>query len=118
GLPHITFAQTDPVFDAMGFQQNRAYESQFEFEHIDPFIGNVILAFTDLTLPGNAGMDLRWERVHNSKVQGGGWTFGVPGLPMFILHADVRLQSNERPMPIFVTSDGATHATAYLGDQN
>src|SRR5437660_6614804 len=79
GLPVVALAQTDPGFNAPGFQKNRDYLHDLSFEHVDVFSGNVILSFTDLSLPGNAGVDLTWTRVHNSKLQGG-WTFGIPGV--------------------------------------
>jgi len=126
GLLHIVFgvaicvfapfpanAQDDPGFNAQGFQQSRTYISELPFEHIDPFSGNVILTFTDLSLPGNAGFDLTWIRVHNSKI-GGGWTFGVPGVPMKILEADDRQITDPnytQPYPTLVTADGALHQT-------
>lgn len=36
------------------------------WEHVDPFTGNVILRFTDVVLPGNAGFDLVVQRTYNS----------------------------------------------------
>jgi hypothetical protein len=60
----------DPLqaFNANGFDQNRNYFSQLPVEHIDPMTGNLILTFTDLVLPGNAGFDLRIQRVYKSKI--------------------------------------------------
>ncbi|HJS74698.1 MAG TPA: DUF6531 domain-containing protein, partial [Vicinamibacteria bacterium] len=62
--------QFDPLeaFNANGFDQNRDYFSGLPMEHIDPMSGNLILTFTDLVLPGNAGFDLRIQRVYNSKI--------------------------------------------------
>src|SRR6266487_3059963 len=102
-----------PVFDAKGFQQNHADVAYFDFEHIDPFTGNVILTFNDLTLPGNAGMDLKWQRVYNSK--GRDWIFGFPGVPVSIERAEV--QTPVVPLwdapPRYVTADRAKHAAFY-----
>jgi uncharacterized protein DUF6531 len=56
------------VFDARGFARNRDYFSQLPYEHIDPLTGNLLLTFTDLVLPGNAGLDLRIQRTYNSKI--------------------------------------------------
>jgi YD repeat-containing protein len=61
-------ARTDDLFDARGFVQNREYFGQAPLEHIDPAIGSVVLTFTDLVLPGNAGFDLKVQRTYNSKV--------------------------------------------------
>src|SRR6266516_6920332 len=72
----------DPVADAKGFQQNRDYFSQEPFEHIDPGTGSLLLSFTDLVLPGNAGRDLKFIRTYNSKEVNGLWTFGLGGLVM------------------------------------
>ncbi len=41
--------------------------------------GTLVLKFTDLVLPGNAGMDLRFIRQYRS---GLGWEFGVEGIPI------------------------------------
>jgi YD repeat-containing protein len=35
-------------------------------ETIDPFSGNLVLAFTDLVVPGNGGLDIAIRRVYNS----------------------------------------------------
>jgi hypothetical protein len=61
-------AASDKVFDARGFSPNRPSASQLPFEHIDPMTGNVLLTFTDLSLPGNAGFDLNIQRTYNSKM--------------------------------------------------
>ncbi len=61
-------ARAHEVFDASGFKANRPYESMLPFEHVDPLTGNLLLTFTDLTLPGNAGFDLRIQRTYNSKI--------------------------------------------------
>jgi len=61
-------AQGNQVFDAKGFDSHRGTFNQLPFEHIDPLTGNLILTFTDLVLPGNAGFDLRIQRTYNSKI--------------------------------------------------
>lgn len=53
---------------ASGFSAVRTMHSAAPFEHVDPFSGNLLLTFTDLELPGNAGLDLRVQRVYNSKI--------------------------------------------------
>jgi hypothetical protein len=67
----------DPIFDAKGFDPEREFLSELPFEHVDPMTGNLLLTFTDLTLPGNAGFDLRVQRTYNSKIYenytSGGW---------------------------------------------
>lgn len=57
-----------PIFDARGFDQNRPYFSRLPFEHVDPMTGNLLLTFTDLVLPGNAGFDFAIRRTYNSKI--------------------------------------------------
>jgi CSLREA domain-containing protein len=66
----ILAAQAAPaqVFNERGFKPNRDFFSQLPFEHIDPLTGNLLLTFTDLVLPGNAGFDLRVQRTYNSKI--------------------------------------------------
>src|SRR5262245_48526855 len=51
----VVLAQGDPVVDAKGLQNNRDYFSQQPSEHIDTFTGSLVLTYTDLVLPGNAG---------------------------------------------------------------
>jgi hypothetical protein len=46
------------VFDATEFNRNRETFSVLPYEHVDPLTGNLLLTFTDLVLPGNAGFDL------------------------------------------------------------
>ncbi len=58
----------DADIDNRGFNARRDFVSQLPFEHIDPMTGNVVLTFTDLVLPGNAGFDLRVQRTYNSKI--------------------------------------------------
>jgi YD repeat-containing protein len=87
-----TYAQDD-VFNAPGLQQGHGSLSEFPFEHIDTFTGSVILTFTDLALPGNAGHDLVWQRTYNTKPDPSGagwttpmgWTFGIAGAVMSIV---------------------------------
>ena len=59
---------SDEIFDARGFKANRPMSSQLPYEHIDPLNGNLLLVFTDLSLPGNAGFDLKIQRTYNSKI--------------------------------------------------
>jgi len=72
--------------DAGGFQPNRAYFSPEPFEHFDMQSGNLLLTFTDLVLPGNAGRDLRFTRV--AHVGGGASTanqvLGLEGYVMYV----------------------------------
>ena len=53
---------------ASGLSPLRGTHSVVPFEHVDPFSGNLLLTFTDLELPGNAGLNLRVQRVYNSKI--------------------------------------------------
>ena len=51
--------------------------SQFPWEHIDTFSGNVVLSFTDLVLPGNAGFNLAIQRTWNANDSASRWNWGV-----------------------------------------
>jgi hypothetical protein len=68
------------------------------WETIDPWSGNVMLAFVDVALPGNAGFNLVVRRVYNSK-DGGGWLFDI-GMP--------HLQFTSSGYPIVINGDGST----------
>jgi YD repeat-containing protein len=56
------------VYDQKGLSAPRGFSAQAPSEAIDPFSGNLIIRHTDLTLPGVAGLDLRLQRVYNSKI--------------------------------------------------
>lgn len=58
----------DEVLDERGFNPTRVTFGGLPYEHVDPLTGNLLLTFTDLTLPGNGGFDLRIQRTYNSKV--------------------------------------------------
>jgi YD repeat-containing protein len=64
----LSAVAADETFDAHGFNANRDFFSQLPYEHIDPLTGNLVLTFTDLVLPGNAGLDLKIQRTYNSKI--------------------------------------------------
>jgi YD repeat-containing protein len=70
----------DPVYDASGFHRGRAYFSTLPFESVDTVTGNVILSFTDLLLPGDAGTSLAVTRTYNSR--DGRWRFAISGVPI------------------------------------
>jgi YD repeat-containing protein len=108
-------AQSDPIFDAAGFQQNRDYFSQAPFENIDTLSGSLVLTFTDLVLPGNAGRDLRFQRTYNSKL--GGWNFGLAGWVMQVHDSpgpDPTSQNRDSFLPHLITADGADHQTGWI----
>jgi hypothetical protein len=66
-LPHIAAAQTTP-FQADGFAGPHPTSSAAPEEHVDPLSGNVLVAATDLVLPGNAGLDLAVQRFYSSQI--------------------------------------------------
>ncbi len=116
-LPVLMFATLAPArtaagqdqsaVEATGLSPSRAYVSVLPWERIDAYSGSLVLTFTDLVLPGNAGFDLRVTRTFNSK-RGAGWRIG-PGL----------VQTAEAPTagghagdsPTVVSTDGAEHTT-------
>ena len=69
----------DPIYDLKGAQPGRDYFSSLPFEKVDTISGNVIFTYTDLHVPGDAGMDLDIVRTYNS--QDGKWYVGVAGAP-------------------------------------
>ncbi len=113
------WAQQNPVLDVSGFQQNRDYFNDVSFEHIDTLSGNVILTFTDLALPGNAGRVLRFQRTYNSKAASGGGV-GIAGIPLMITDSSLGLQGPYPPgidpqeFPVLVsTADGGIQRLAW-----
>ena len=102
---------TDPLFDAHGMQENRSYFSLLPFEHIDMLTGNLILKFTDLVLPGDAGLDVRIGRTYNSKGTAG-WRFGLEGVPYSVQNPDgvpAGAPDPQASFPKLQMADGATH---------
>jgi YD repeat-containing protein len=81
-LPSVSHAQGDKIFDAAGFQQSRDYFGTSPSEHIDMLTGSLVLTYTDLVLPGNAGQSLRFGRVFNSKERT--WSFSVSAFPTVV----------------------------------
>jgi RHS repeat-associated protein len=102
-------------FNATGLQPERGYFAQLPFESIDMVNGNLLLTFTDLVLPGNAGMDLRIVRTYNHQAAGTRWEFGFAGVPL-------RLEQPVAPdpelpwEPALVTADGSRHRLYSIGD--
>jgi len=103
--------EPDNPYDGDGVHENRSYLSLLPYEHIDTLNGNLVLTFTDLVLPGNAGFDLRFQRTYNSK-RSALWSFGIAGIPMRVLNAEYVAPPNagDEPLfPILVTADGGRH---------
>ena len=105
---HAAFAQEGPL-QAGGFNHHREYFSQLPEEHIDTASGNVLLTFTDLELPGDAGSVLRLQRTYNSNRAE--WRFGPEGF------ADVAFFGTEPQGfpdgPWVRTVDGAIHSARW-----
>ena len=110
-----------------GFKSGRSYFSPEPWEHYDPVSGNVLLTFTDLVLPGNAGRSLSIQRTFNNQVSGDAaqvsrWTFGFPGIVMRVIEKSVppNWVFEDSPFnitgttPTFVMGDGSTRATMYV----
>jgi len=78
-------------FDPVAAQIKRGYFAQLPFERIDMVNGNLLLSFTDLSLPGNAGMDLRIVRTFNRQTNL--WKFGLDGVPMEVIEPEAPFPS-------------------------
>jgi hypothetical protein len=114
------WAQREDPLETAGLQPTRAYVSVLPWERIDAYSGNLALTFTDLVLPGNAGLDLRVTRTYNFKTLGSrGWTF-CPGK---ILNAAVIEGNTDHPRivspeggggePTFETYTGTFRTRSY-----
>jgi YD repeat-containing protein len=60
-------ASPQNLFGDSGFSPSHGSYSSVPYEHVDPLSGNLIVVVNDLSLPGNAGLDLRVTRSYNSK---------------------------------------------------
>lgn len=99
-----------PPLSAQGAQPHHGTFSLLPWESIDMVSGNGVLTFTDLVLPGNAGFDLRFQRVLN--LNSWTWRMGVPGPASVVLQltgADPTDVIN--PNPIIVSMDGSQQYT-------
>ena len=109
----IAHAQETLEFDRVGVQRHRDYLRLLPFEQLDTQSGNILLTFSDLVLPGNAGHDLRPQLTFNGNAYQTGvspWSFGLAGLPM-------RIREHPRPTPgtaITNTLDGTRDLTPIL----
>lgn len=76
-------------FEPLGIRGDRAYFSQLPFESVDMVTGNLNLSFTDLVLPGNAGMNVTIVRSMNfgGGATGPSWSVGPAGLPIALFGA-------------------------------
>jgi YD repeat-containing protein len=95
-------AQNAPIADAKGFQHGHSYFTKMPFESVNTANGALVLTFTDLELPGNAGRSLKFQRTFNSKDFY--WTFGIAGLPLWV-------RDDPWPQPPI-----STGIAAYTGD--
>ncbi len=112
GLAAVTplSAQEAPhPLELTGFQPGRGYLSVLPWESIDVFSGSVVMTFTDLVLPGNAGLDLRVTRVYNSK---GSWRWKIGiGPSLFDPPEPVPNPWGIRPNPEIWSLDGGQQPT-------
>jgi YD repeat-containing protein len=127
GAASIVHAQDTGPNDP-GFQPNRDYLSLLPWESIDTSNNNVILSFTDLVLPGNAGRELRFERVFTNVVAlgedpaGPQWRFGIRGVPMQVVERPYitttlprgNLEAERNTTPYFWMLDGSRLKTTYV----
>ena len=115
---------------AVGFQKGRSYFSPEPFEHYDTVSGNVLLTFTDLSLPGNGGRSLTFQRTYNNlrdvEGQKSRWTFGLAGMVMRVIEKPVPPNYNfddnasliMDTTPEFEMADGAIRKTMYVTRPN
>ena len=75
---------TDPpgsAYAAVGARPERGYFSSQPWERVDVVNGNLTLMYTDLVLPGNAGMDLRITRTYRHQSEANAWSLSFVGVP-------------------------------------
>ena len=117
------FAQS--ATDETGFQPNRDYLALQPFESIDTASGNVVLTFTDLVLPGNAGRDLRIGRVFSNLSMDSGtlqWRLSISGVPLQVVDQAIPsniqivddIAHNRQWSPSFKMPDGSLQRTTFM----
>jgi YD repeat-containing protein len=70
-LATVSVALAQSPFGASGSRAGRTLDSSMPNEAVDPFSGTLTIVETDLLLPGNAGLDLRVQRVYSSAIYPG-----------------------------------------------
>lgn len=106
------FAQGDPVYDVSGVKYGRGYFAPSSFERVDAVTGNLLIEFSDLSLPGNAGMNVSIVRSYNSRE--GKWRFGLAGVP---LRFEFLLPNSDLSDIDFVTADGGRQNAEGAGNE-
>ncbi len=125
-LPWPANAQSD-LSNTLGLQQDRNYFSPEGFEHLDTLSTNVVLTFVDLSLPGNGGRSLQFQRSYNNAInvdnQATRWSFGIAGMVMRVIERDpipLAMTLNDDPAyltgyaPVLVAADGARYKTMFV----
>ena len=94
------------AFDATGLQAKKGYFSQLPFETVDMVNGAVMLMFTDLALPGNAGMQVTLARTYNrgNYTASRRWDFGLAGIPVQVINP-----TGAEGLPVLSGADGSSH---------
>ena len=64
-------AQAQSPFKPGSAKSGRSLDSALPNEAVDPFAGTLSIVETDLVLPGNAGLDVRVQRVYTSAIYPG-----------------------------------------------
>jgi len=98
------------AYAPVSLQPQQAYFGQLPFENVDMLNGNLLLTFTDLTLPGDAGMDLRVVRSYNHQAPAHKWTFGIGGVPVLIEYPDGPI-FDPFEYPVLVSANGGSQRT-------
>lgn len=105
-------AQVQDAAGALGIGDTHGALSFFPWERIDPYSGNVLLTFTDIDLPGNAGFNLTIRRYYNVKNGfGRSLDYGFPFLATHVTQGGWVLV-----YPVLSTADGSLLRT--LQDPN
>jgi hypothetical protein len=122
----------DDALNNKGLHAERSYFSPEPYEHFDTMSGNVVLTFTDLALPGNAGRELRFQRTYNNQhYQSGGfatgfeansrWVFGFPGMVMRVFERAIpdppdftSVSGIVSTTPSFIMADGSWLRSVYI----
>lgn len=65
-------ASTTDYYEEPGYQPERTYEIGMAQETIDPFSGRLSLSYTDIAIPGPAGLDVLVQRVYSAPTKQAG----------------------------------------------
>ncbi len=114
GSPSV--AQAQSPFKPGSGASGRSFDSAMPNEAVNPFSGSLSIVETDLVLPGNAGLDVRVQRVYSSAIYPGYQTSDLTIEEDSWAGIGWKLQFGRVRRPAGARADGAAHRRRWHRD--